>query len=456
MFKNKKLHNSIFLFVFILFIFYSQNLVISVSDIDAIAYIEGALSIANGNGYKDLDYNYIIHWPSGYSYLLSLFFKDPLYNAYLINGISLALCSVSIFNLLLKFKWDLVISLSVVSFLTFGFLYSISIFAKPDIFSYAIFFFSIQLFLSKSLLKQSISLIMLIFLISFKSIAIVFFPSFIIGKLINNNFKFSKNEIISYFLLSLLYLTIIILILKNNIAISGSLISETHPNPTFINFMLEIKRFIYDFFRMFLFSWYGSIKISNFSILLFFSSIILSIFCFKGLRFKKNILINIGIIIFLLMWSMQFIKIFYATPRLMAYSFIVFLIGCDLNYTKIKRWLLLILLSLGTLIFHENSVSHYGINHPEYKKIVSQLKPYIPENYKIYTNSFKIFDIENINTETTSKWPITTQNACFAKITIENFDAIINVIYDFNDPNKNWFLIKKINNAELYCNKKIT
>ena len=456
MFKNKELYTSFFLFIFILFIFFYQNSTISISDIDSINYIEGALSIKNGNGFKDLNYDYIVHWPSGYSYLLSIFFKDPIFAAYLINGLSLALCSVSIFNLLLKFEWDFFVSLSIVSFLTFGFLYSISIFAKPDIFAYTIFFFAVHLFASKSFLSQSSSLILLCFLILFKSIAVVFFPAFIIGRLINNNFNFSKKEFFSYFLLSLIYFIVILFVLRNNFEITGSLISETHPNPTIFNFILEIKRFVYDFFRMFLFNWYGSIKISNTFVLLFFSNIILSIFCFKDLKLKKNILIIVGLVMFLMMWSLQFVKIFHATPRLMAYSFIILLIGCNLNKIKIKRWSLLLLLSFGTLLFQETNVSHYGVNHPEYKKIVLKLKPYIPENYHIYSNGYKIFNIQNINSNVSTKWPVTAKNSCFVKITSKNFDAIVNVIYEFKDQDKNWFLIKKIDNAELYCNRKIT
>ena len=69
--------------------------------------------------------------------------------------------------------------------------------------------------------------------------------------------------------ISLIYLLVISIVLKNSWELSGSLISDTHPDPTFIKFLLEIKRFIYDFFRMFLFSWYGSIKVSNFAILFF-------------------------------------------------------------------------------------------------------------------------------------------------------------------------------------------
>ena len=454
MIRKKNSYSQFFLFIFIILIFYSQNLVISVTDIDAINYIEGALSIINGNGYKDLNSNSITHWPPGYSYLLSFFFKSPLYNSYIINGVSLAICSVFIFNLLLKFKWDFFVSLSIVSFLTFGFLYSISIFAKPDIFSYAIFFIAIRLYISKLFYKQIFALILLCFLIFFKSIAVAFFPSFLIAKFINNNFKFSKQEILSFILLSLLYFLVISIVLKNSLEISGSLISDTHPDPTFIKFLAEIKRFIYDFFRMFLFNWYGSIKVSKFIISLLILSIALSIFCFKDLFFKRNILTDIALIIFLLIWLMQFIKIFHATPRLMAYSFIVFIIGCNIHYINIKKWSLLMLMSFSSLIFQNQIVSHYGINHPQYKKIVIEISPHIPKNHTIYTNALKIFDIQNIKTITSSKWPVSKKNTCLIKVDIKNFDNLLNVIYKFDDQNIDWFLIKKINNAELYCNIK--
>ena len=157
-----------------------------------------------------------------------------------------------------------------------------------------------------------------------------------------------------------------------------------------------------------------------------------------------------------MMWTLQFVKIFHATPRLMAYSFIILLIGCTLKKIRIKRWAILLLFSFGSLLFQETTVSHYGVNHPEYKKIVLKLKPYIPENYQIYSNGFKIFNIQNINSNVSTEWPTTNKNSCFIKITSKNFDAIVNVIYKFEDTDNNWFLIKRINNAELYCNKKIT
>ena len=53
------------------------------------------------------------------------------------------------------------------------------------------------------------------------------------------------------------------------------------------------------------------------------------------------------------------------------------------------------LLSFGALIFQNQIVSHYGINHPQYKKIVLEISPHIPKDYIIYTNTLKIFDIEN-------------------------------------------------------------
>ena len=112
------------------------------------------------------------------------------------------------------------------------------------------------------------------------------------------------------------------------------------------------------------------------------------------------------------------------------------------------------LLSFGALIFQNQIVSHYGINHPQYKKIVLEISPHIPKDYIIYTNTLKIFDIENIKTIASSKWPISEKGACLVKVDIKNFDNLINVIYKFDDQNKDWFLTKKINNAELYCNIK--
>src|SRR5690348_14581955 len=78
---------------------------LGVRDVDGYAYVMGARSLHEGNGYRDLLNESLIHWPPGYSLLLSLFGNSILF-ATIVNYVSFGATVGLLYYLLRQSAWS--------------------------------------------------------------------------------------------------------------------------------------------------------------------------------------------------------------------------------------------------------------------------------------------------------------------------------------------------------------
>jgi hypothetical protein len=122
---------------------------ISITDIDAISYIEGAYSLQQRGQYVSLVGDYLNHWPPGYSLLLASF-PEPITAAFVLNTFCLGVTVTLLWIFSKKMGWPPIPRTGFILAIGAGFLREISLAAKPDILAYTLFFVSTILFLNSA------------------------------------------------------------------------------------------------------------------------------------------------------------------------------------------------------------------------------------------------------------------------------------------------------------------
>ncbi|MEX2611162.1 MAG: hypothetical protein WEA24_14545 [Gemmatimonadota bacterium] len=111
---------------------------VAVRDADAITLVEMARSIAGGAGFVDAAGAPVVHWPPGYSWLIS-HFREPLAGAQFLNGVALAMAVYAMIVLALGAGWAPAAALGLGLTLGMGFFRVLCSVAKPDVLTYGIF-----------------------------------------------------------------------------------------------------------------------------------------------------------------------------------------------------------------------------------------------------------------------------------------------------------------------------
>ena len=231
---------------------------ITVTHLDAFSYIEGAISLARGDGYVSVEGDPLNHWPPGYSWLLS-FFSRPLKASYWINAFSLAIAVFYLLRIVLRVGWPLFAGVGFASAAGFGFLSGLASSAMPEILTYAIFLGGTFSILWGSAGERRLAFIAIGLLPLLKSIAIVFVPAFILADVWTRGLKVLQQHFIEYLLGSVtLFISIGGVLLFNRLTI-GEALPSSHPKPDASLLLQEGFRFFHDLFRSFLANWYGSI-----------------------------------------------------------------------------------------------------------------------------------------------------------------------------------------------------
>jgi len=437
--KDEIIIHMIFIFIVLFGTSWLLKPYIGITDIDAIAYIEGTQSIRAGNGFVYLAGQQIGSWPVGYSLILALF-PDVILASQIINYAAFGLTCSLIYYLFRKSGWDFWSTLGLVMALGFGFLRIISTNAKPDILTYAIFFIGVILYVH----SDRYSFLAYIFwnlLIPLKYIALVFTPAGLLLSII-------LERRIKWFSAAIALFTWI-LCLGSHIAFNYWRLGSATPAKT-MNvsiYLQEIGDFSKSTGRTFLASWYGSLNSSSLILVLFVISLVLAILSYATLRPQKQWQANqpalLGLIIFALIWLLLTIRSFDAGPRLHGYAMLLILTF----FIPVKRlgriWLvygtMILLLAVLNVRLHDAS----GLNHPNYRAVTSDIERELTgyENVKIYTNTFHMLPVlagipasQVIATTELESLNLEKGRDLYVLITLPNYDAIMTPILEV-DPN---------------------
>lgn len=131
---------------------------LGIRDVDGYAYIMGARSLHEGNGYRSLTGEAFNHWPPGYSLLLSLF-PDTILAATILNYLSFGAVIGLLYYLLCQSDWSWQAATGCSIAFASGFFRLLANAAHADIFAYALFFAGICVATQRRQLRTLPSLI---------------------------------------------------------------------------------------------------------------------------------------------------------------------------------------------------------------------------------------------------------------------------------------------------------
>jgi hypothetical protein len=425
---------------------------IAVNNLDAFSYIEGARSLSRGTGYLSVDGHPLNHWPPGYSWILS-FFTNPLAAAYWINLVSLGISAAFLLQVACAAGWSVPAARAFSAATGFGFLFSLATHAQPDILAYAIFFVATFAVISGRVRARHAGFLALALLPLLKTIALVFLPAFVLGEVWHRGIAAARTRGTDYVLGTVALIASTGGLLLFNYFTIGDWVSSTHPRADPSLLLRELGRFPWDVFRYFLAPWYGSIRrveyLSIFALVvatgtLAYGSIRLGT---DGIMFRR-----IGSSVFALSCSLELVRVFYATPRLLGYGMLLFVVGSAPASRSAWRWATYASASLAATMLCSVLVASAGANAPEYAKVVRAIAPSLPSDALVYSNSYRVLDIHlGRHAVPITEWPKPVDNSCVFQILLPNLDAIGTVVWQLPDPPANWTLVADIGTGKLYC-----
>ena len=424
---------------------------ISVSDSDACAYTEGASSIQDGHGYRDANGNQLNHWPPGYSWLLSLF-PHPLEAAVVINYMSLGLAVVFVSLLTQNAGWCPLASSSAALAFGFGFLRSIAIFAKPDIFTYALFLVGMQCLTVENDWWRTVGACIWSALVPVKLIAVVFVPALLlVDCFVMRGGRRSLRPLHCAIIVGVWSVAVAVVV-GFNYHTMRVILPATHEPGSFHTCVYETVQFCVTFFRAFLANWYGSLR--KFQALAPFVLTLLSaLVCLITLRPypEGKRYACLGIAMLGMTWALEMARHFSGGSRLTGYGLLLVLLAFRPAAGAGKYWLTYACFTLLLTLANVLTTNSLGVNDPRYAYVAQEVvaAPVPPE--PLFTNSYHVLDVHarrpSLEVDRLEDVP---PGAVFLWITLPSYDAIQPTVWRVEEPPAEWRVIAKWKDAVLY------
>lgn len=430
---------------------------ISIVDIDAIVYSTGAKTFQAGITYPSAT------WPPGYSFVLS-FGADPIAFARVVNGAALGTSVAIVFLFIRQNGWNWYTSLGFSLAFGFGFFRSIAQFAKPDIFTFAVFLLGAYAYSST---KRSVRFLAYVFwslLILFKLVAVVFVPAGILVELWLHRRNLRVVKWLDLVFAGLLWALALASLLLFNWLNFGVFIGSNHPVLDIQRIPNQILQFFGSIFRQFLTSWYGTIQ--HWTVIVPFVAVaLLGVLCLLTLRPARNRkrLLLLALAVFSLSWALIFVRRFDTEVRTLGYALVIVLVCFQPRKSRFSvLWLVYAAATILFAVYNVLSVDRFGVNDPRYDQIARNIAAQIelPPGQTIYSNATYLLQVrELISTsivEGADGVPLDSLQLgdYLLLVDMPNYDAIMRSITPITLPEGEWCKISEIENAILWqkCN----
>lgn len=424
---------------------------ISITDIDAISYIEGAHSLQLHKTYAATSGEAINHWPPGYSLILSIF-EEPINGAMTINSFSLGVAVVALWSILRASGWTLIPRLGLVLVMGAGFFRAIATFAKPDIFTYALFLVGVYLYMRPGHARR-ISFVVWSFLIPVKLIAVVFIPSALVADLIGKKGRGIK---LQEWIFPVICWTIgVISIALYNLLTIGTVIPISHGISSVSHIPAALVQFVTSIARDFLASWYGTIREPSY-LLVFGVTLLVAIASLTTLRANKTNtrLLIFGLAVLASSALLALVRTFYTDARLLGYGVIVTIASLRVIRRFQGLWLVYGVITVCSFVYGIAVTSQYGINHPAYIALTEEVLEQLPEgsDYKIYTNTDRLFSVlGGVSADLVDESDISAISGddVLIRVLLPNFDEIMTPIHPLDLSADDWCPIRITDTYEI-------
>lgn len=415
---------------------------ISVLDEDGYAYIMGARSLHEGNGYRGLTGEAFNHWPPGYSLLLSVF-PNAISAAMVINYLSFGVAVGSLYYLLRHSGWTWQAAGGLSAALAAGFFRSLANIVHADIFSYALFLVAIC---AVTMWRQSRLLPSLAwaFLIPIKFIAVVFLPPALLADRIASirNWR----GVVRWYLPGLLACSAgIASILIFNYVTIRTWIPRSHEYTSLKMLFAGARTFLISIPREFLFGWHGSVT-APFPHIAFPACLILAAVCLISLRPAPDgkWFVVYGVLCLVCSGLLLGVRWFEPSVRLVGYGLIVLFLGFRPRRWANPIWLLYGFISLAIACVNAVTVNSLGSNDPRYAELAAQVRPYHEGAKIVATNSFHLLDLHaNIPSVPVTDYGNAAPYDSFLWVTLPSFDPGASPVTTIERPGPDWCEKKK-------------
>jgi hypothetical protein len=425
---------------------------IAVSDSDAEAYLLGATSFRERNGYVDRLGEPLNHWPPGYSFLLSLA-PNPKFASLVVNYLAFGLATVQLWSLAVYSGWTCGQALAVSLAFGFGFLRHLAVEAKPDILTYALFLLGLRLYLNERRRWRMLAYFFWASLIPVKFIAVVFTPGVLLAALFRQHAtRFLTTQWKECVVAGCLWLFFLgATILFNEFTIHAW-IGASHKEASLASILGELAQFSTGFLRSGLACWYGSIR----PLAILGPFVIVVILGLVSLASLQPSLAGVdlrwmGLCVLGLSWALECVRQFYADPRLMGYGIMLILFGFVPRQTATRMWLAYAVATIILATANSFSAVRLGVNHPQYELVAKEVRRIVPARELVYTNAFRVLDVHaGIPSQTVRTLEGLPSGAWYCEVTLPNYDAITQPIGSPPRRDTSWVVTASFEGAILY------
>lgn len=396
------------------------------SDSDALAYVIGARSLASGHGYRDLLGAPLNHWPPGYSWLLS-HASDPLVAAWWINTTSFAMCVALLFHLATRAGWARPTAYALCTWLAAGLMRGLASQAKPDILTYAVFFFAVTLVSNPRRVMRLFGAALLGALIPIKAIAVTFIPGLVAATVWMRGWQDRRGEHLVY---AAFWLAGLLSWTAFNYVTTGAWTPDTVHRASWASVASEAGRFASSLLREWIAYWYGSIR-SPLVLIPFALTALLGVACLLTLRHStaRSESAPHGLAVLSLSWGLECVRVFYADARLMGYGLVLIVVGFRPRAGSSTLWIVFAAASFALGVYNASTVEMSGVNHPRYRHAALQLQESGLLTAIVATNGEGLLDVHaGVASYIPSDISALHPGALYVAFTLPNYDGIMQPI----------------------------
>ena len=422
---------------------------LSVSDGDGYAYIMGARSIHEGNGYRSLTGEAFNHWPPGYSLVLSVF-PDSLAAAIIMNYLSFGLAIGSLYYLLRRVGWTWQAAFGFSLTLGSGFFRLLAHAAHADIFTYALFLTAICVRTQRPQSRLLPSLTWAL-LIPVKLIAVVFLPPALFADMIASRQDWRK-IVRSYMPGVIASSAGVASILFFNYLTIRTWIPPSHEHSSLKMLFSGARAFIFSIPREFLFDWHGSIT-APFPRAAFAACMLLAAICLFSLRptIERKWFRDYGLLCLAVSALLLCVRWYDPSVRLVGYGLIILFLGFRPKRWANPIWLSYGVMSLAVGAVNATTVNSLGSNDPRYADLAAQVRSYYQDSRIVATNSFHLLDLHaNIPSVQVSDYAGAAPYKTFLWVTLPSFDPGASPVTAMAHPGPDWCEQKRFAGGVLF------
>jgi len=419
---------------------------LGVGDVDGYAYIMGARSLHEGNGYRDLLGDPLNHWPPVYSLLLSLS-GDPLSFAKVVNYASFGAAVGLIYYLLRQSGWSREAAFGLSTGLASGFLRLLASIVHADILTYALFLTAIC-FVGRA--QRLLPSLIWAALIPIKLIAVIFLPAGFAADLL-----VLRRSLYRLFLDYVPGAIVSILCIAGILVLNQMTIHEwiplSHHQSSVESFVSGAKAFAFSVPREFLFGWHGT-ALAFFPRIAFLACMVLVLAALLSLRPAPDHTwyTAYGVLALVFSFLLLSVRDFGTSVRLFGYGLIVLFFGFRPRAWANSIWLSYGLVSVVTAVVNAMTVNSLGSMDPHYAELAVQVAARYKDAKVIATNSFHILDLNaNIASVPVSDYSGAANYERFLWVTLPNYDPL-GPIKPIDRPGPEWCERQRFVGATLF------